>query len=218
MLDIAEYAPDLFAVNIGNFSAETAMVMEGRGSVWSVDMGVGMSVSRLDGGMDELEARFLNGMASVPEDPSTLAFVDLGAGTVYSLDTRTGAYEVAIQDVPALKSALDAAVVIGINGTQFREGEPDMLYRTKSFKDGHFGRVAIDPLADHQAGPVEVLFRCEQSGARDDFTFDAEDNAWLTSSPRDTVLELEAREWDAQVVVDETSVVAGPTARGHCMW
>lgn len=225
VMGIAEYADDVFAVNVGNFSLETTLATEGSWSVWSIDMrgcpsedgrsewhdGVApdAKVAKLT---DLPEAQYLNGMASLPNNPSQLLIVDCGAGTVFSLDTTTGQYSLAISDVDALKPAPDPPVIIGINGIQFRHGEPGTLYWTNSFKDGHFGRIAIDPLTGQQAGPAEVLLDHKQSGAQDDFTFDSDGNAWLVGSPQDTVIELTSGDWGFEVVVNDTEVVAGPTS------
>ena len=225
VLGIAEYAPDVFAVNVGNFSTETAVATAGSWSVWSVDMrgchrddgwhethqggARGAKVKKLT---DVPEAAFLNGMAALPENPSTLVIGDCGTGVVYSLDTKTSDYQVAIENVHVLTPAPDPPVIIGINGIQFRPHESDQLYWTNSFRDGHFGRIAIDPHTGSQAGPAEVLFRRKQDGAQDDFTFDAVGDAWLTGSPQDTVVELVKPDWDFEVVVNDANVIAGPTA------
>lgn len=161
---------------------------------------------------DISDAAFLNGMASLPQSPSTLLLADSQTGVVYSLDTNTGDYTTASQDVEAFTPDPDAPIVIGVNGLQFKPDEPEMLYWTNSFRDGQLGRIAIDPLTGAQAGPAEILLRREQDSPSDDFTFDARGDAWLTGSPQDTVARVSSPGLKFEVVVNNTEVIAGPTA------
>lgn len=151
-------------------------------------------------------------MASLPQNPSTLLLADCGTGVLYSLNTKISEYRVAIDGEEVLEPAPNAPVDIGVNGLQPQPHEPGTLYWTNFFKDRHFGRTAIDPKTGYKAGRAEVLFTRQQEGAQDDFSFDADGNAWLAGSPASTVVQSTQPGWDFEVAVNDTAFVAGPTA------
>ena len=120
------------------------------------------------------EAKFLNGLATLPTNPSVLLVGDSGAGLVYSLDSTSGEYSVAIDDA-SLKPNASFPVTLGVNGIQFRPGQDDYVYFTNSFKAPAFGRMPIDPPGGAQLGESEVhiVSTGKYGGGRDDFTFDS---------------------------------------------
>lgn len=230
---IAEYAPDVFAVNVGNFSDKTFTSQMGSWRVWSLDMS-----SHWHGGWDEKhhgswnhgfnfgvyvekisdipEALFLNGMTTLPASPRTLLMADSGAGLIYRLDTKTGAYSIVI-DNPALKPNETAFLKLGVNGIHFRPGEDNYVYFTNSLMSPAFSRIPIDPLTGMQTGPDESIVESltKSGGAPDDFTFDSTGKAtYIADGALNGLLRVGLPSGETEVVVGgtEQSKVVGQTA------
>ena len=185
---IAEYAPDVFAVNVGTFDYHTVVAKAGSFSVWSVDMGSEQSHSgwhhRTKHGpkahkiADIAPAEFLNGMTALPANPSTVLLGDTSAGLIYSLNTASGDYTVLIDD-PALKPNQSAPVPIGVNGIHFAPGADDFVYFTNTLKRPMFSRIPVDPTTGTQTGSDEVVVEsfAELGGGPDDFAISGDGKA-----------------------------------------
>lgn len=232
LLGIAEYAPDVFGVNVGNWSDKTSTYEAGSWSTWSIDMrehwggehhsGWGKHHGPHHGGpevhkiADISPAFFLNGMTPLSANPSTLLFADAGAGLIYRLDTMTGAYSIAIDD-PALKPNTSFPVTLGVNGIHFRPGEDDYVYFTNTFMPPAFGRIPIDPMTGAQTGPVETIVESttEFTGAPDDFTFDSTGKtAYIANGALSGLLKVSFPSGKTEVLVGGTdkSETPGETA------
>ena len=226
LLGIAEYAPDVFAVNVGNWSDVTSTFQAGSWSVWSLDMGGRNADSGWSHGAqprceahkitDMPSALFLNGMAALPANPSTLLVVDAGAGTIYRLDTVTGAHSIAINN-PYLKPNATFPVILGVNAVHFQPGINDYVYFTNTFKSPAFARIPIHPTDGTQIGPVEVVVDsvADLEGAPDDFTFNAGGNAaYIANGAFDGLLKVDVPSGTTEVVIGGTdrSKIVGQTA------
>ncbi|KAJ6544193.1 hypothetical protein B0H19DRAFT_1267492 [Mycena capillaripes] len=112
-------------------------------------------------------------MSAYGRPKNILLAQDLGkaaADSAYEVNVRTGAVRVLIQDAAMAPPAPDAPPpALGINGLHIRT---ELLYFTSS-QLGTFSRVPLG------GGAVEVL----GPGAYDDFTFDREGRAWVTTNP-----------------------------------
>ena len=230
LLGIAEYAPDVFAVNVGNWSDVTATFEAGSWSVWSLDMrehgweyGRHLNEDSMQNACkihkiaDIPQALFLNGITTLSTNSSTILLADAGAGSIYRHDTVTGAYSIAI-DNPALKPNASFPVTLGVNGIHFRPDEPDYAYFTNTFMPPAFARVPIDPIDGSQSGPVEIIVDsvAEYMGAPDDFTFDlAGDTAYIANGAFSGLLKVSVPGGETEVVLGGTdrSEVSGLTTR-----
>jgi sugar lactone lactonase YvrE len=230
LLGIAEYDDDVFAVNVGNWTVATSTAQAGSWSTWSLDMREthwkpGKNWHDHHGGRihgckvykiaDIEPAVFLNGLTSLPAHPTTLLLADSGTGKVYSLDTKTGEYGVAI-NVAAMSPNTSFPVVLGVNGVHFAPGEDDYLYFTNSFKTPHFLRVPVDLHDGSPVGAVEVIVDsvAEYNGAPDDFAIDDAGNAWIANGAFNGLLKVDTLSGGTEVVLGGTdkSKVIGQTA------
>jgi sugar lactone lactonase YvrE len=120
----------------------------------------------------------LNGMAALPFHPHIVLGADSIDGRIFSIDTHTRHVDIFLQH-DALKpynSNSSGLPPIGINGLRARG---DHIYFTNS-DQGTFSRIRVDGHGC-PAGDVEVLARSPRATLiYDDFTFDAEGNAYVT--------------------------------------
>lgn len=130
---IAEIAPDVFGVAAGNYSLTTGEAFQGSWSVWSVDFsgGAAPDISKIT---DVSKAFFINGVCALPfskdsagsmEPTKDLLLGDIQTGVIYSLDTSSGSYEVAVNN--SLTAAVSDPVfgIAGVDGIHVRD---DTLY------------------------------------------------------------------------------------------
>ena len=223
---IAEYAPDVFAVNVGNFSLKTFTYEVGSYSVWSIDMR-----SHWRGGWDGSRhpekprahkiadlpsAEFLNGMTALSTSPDVVLLADSAAGLIYRLDTVSGAYSVAIDD-PALKPNTSVPFLLGVNGIHTRPGDDGHIYFTNTFHRPVFSRIPIDPTNGAQTGPDQVIVEsvAALNGDPDDFCFDQTGEVvYLADGALYGLLKVDLASGETEVVVGGTpkSKVVGETA------
>ena len=220
---IAEYAPDVFAVNVGNFFDKNFTYSVGSYSVWSIGMR-----SHWTGGSEDQQkpkvhkiadiprAKFLNGMTALPSSPNMVLLADSAAGLIYRLDTVNGAYSVAVDD-PALKPNSSAPVLLGVNGIHIRPGDDAHIYFTNTLMAPAFSKIPIDPGTGAQRGPDEVVVESVAAlgGGPDDFCFDTTGKAaYVADGALYGLLEVNVASGETEVVVGGTprSRVVGQTA------
>ena len=172
---IAEIAPDVFAVVVGNWSTATFQAIPGTFSVWSVDLTTSTPTAKIISPMPE--AAGLNGATTLDGSPDILLIADSTLGAVWRLNLTTGDYSIAIQD--PLFSNWSSPIPIGINGIRTFRGS---LYFLNSAQ-GSYGRVPIS--SDGSAtGEVEVITRVGvPQVVFDDFDMDWAGNAWIATHP-----------------------------------
>ncbi|KAI1112750.1 hypothetical protein F5Y14DRAFT_452747 [Nemania sp. NC0429] len=119
-------------------------------------------------------AGVLNGIVTLPQDPTIALFGDSYRGQVLRLDVATGKYEVVLE-TPELSGAPGPALSIGVNGLQIYDG---YLYLSNTAKIA-FYRIAIDRDGYPRRGArVETLATIPGISGLDDFTFDKRGNIW----------------------------------------
>lgn len=206
LLGITEVEDDVFYVGVGNFSISTFDPGAGSHAVWQVDMrpfsaGGAASVKKVT---DIPEAILFNGLETLL--PSSVLVADCIMGSVWSVDTQTGKYEL-WAEADEMKKHPEQMPPIGINGLKVHDG---YLYWTNSSMR-HFCRLQL--AADGKpaaATPAEIV---HDNLFGDDFVFDAHGHAWLAQNIFNTMAVFRA---DGQVVtvagVPDQLTVAGPTA------
>ena len=119
------------------------------------------------------EVQVPNGLTALKSSCDTLLMADSGAGLIYRVNARTGAYEVALDD-PLLKPIPGSKPAFGVNEVKIRGDE---LYFSSS-NQALLGKVHIDLESDKPKGPVQVI-ATNLTGA-DDFAIDPrEGSVWL---------------------------------------
>ncbi|KAK6441654.1 hypothetical protein LTR95_002101 [Oleoguttula sp. CCFEE 5521] len=222
-LGIAEYGPDMFGVNVGNFTPSGGV--QGSYSVWSLDLGQKyhgsppkhtsrphVVASKI---LDIPLANFLNGLAAPPLAPGVLFSADSGAGVIYRVDTKSGTWSTFLDD-PSLKPNASAVPLLGVNGLQVRD---NYLYYDNTFQTPLFARVPFHPTTAKVSGPVEVLFDTHTyplnagHGQGDDFSLDKEGNVWLATASS-SLVKLDLRTQQQTLIAGEPSSFAlvGSTA------
>lgn len=172
---IAETAPDIFAVVVGNWSSATFAAVPGSFSIWSVDLNTPEPTVKIITSIPGAAA--LNGATPLDGSPDIILIADSTLGAVWRVNVVTGDHSIAIQD--PLFTTCTTASPIGINGLDIFGGK---LYFLNSAQVS-YGRV---PISDDgsAAGEVEILARVEVPSARyDDFDMDWEGNAWVATHP-----------------------------------
>ena len=159
------------------------------------------------------DAQWLNGATMIPQT-STLVMADSVNSTLYACDVRTGKIGVWLED-ELLGNVSGRQQWPGVNGVQFFR---NAIYMTNSDR-ALFLRASVDPLTGNYV--PDSLKVIAENGGGDDFAFDSEGNAYLTTHPMNTVLKLvgvglgaSGRELESLRVMGGTGEVetAGPTA------
>ncbi|KAL7812173.1 quino protein amine dehydrogenase beta chain-like protein [Trichoderma aethiopicum] len=201
LLGITEVSPDVFTLNAGNFSVTTGPAA-GSWAVWQVAFHKNQpKVAKV---VDIPEALSLNGMTTLASSPNTILAADSTAGVVYSVNTRTGSYEVVLDD-ETFKPAADAELPIGINGIRYLD---HYVYYTNSFK-AFFGRVRVNK-AGHAVGDFEAV---ATDIVGDDFAVTPH-AAYIAGNPTNVVTEVNLATGEGKVIAGNlnSSLVAGGTS------
>lgn len=156
------------------------------------------------------DAIMLNGMASLPTNPTIVMIGDARVGGVFRVDTETGDVELVIQDDLLLAPA-NATVPIGINGVKVHDGA---IYFTNTAKST-FGRIPITE-EGYQDGDIEILTKLDAAEVAlgydwDDFVIDNVTGVAYTAQPSTVVgmIDLESAE---QGVGANNTVLHNPTS------
>lgn len=179
---IAQFSKDIYAVTAMTIELATATVSPNSSSIWKVDM-TNEKYPSINLLAAIPEVSFPNGLATWDEE--TILIADSVQGAVYSVNTKTGAYNIVIKD-PSMLPAAGAPVKIGINGIK-RFG--DYVYYTSSTQE-LFARIPMTKSSTHiiPTGPVEVL----SSGTfADDFAIHSGDGtAFLAGNVNNQLFKL----------------------------
>ncbi|KAL6821381.1 hypothetical protein V8C40DRAFT_250210 [Trichoderma camerunense] len=200
LLGITEVSPDVFTLNAGNFSAETGL-SPGSWSVWQVAFH--NEQTKISKVTDIPEAQFLNGMTTLESTPNTILTADSAGGVVYSVDTHTGKYKVALEN-DVFKPAPGAPLPIGVNGIRYLDG---YVYYTNSF-DPLFGRVPVS-----KSGCATGEYKTILTGVfGDDFAVTPQ-AAYVAGNPANVITEIKL-DGENKVIAGNinSSLVAGATS------
>ncbi len=173
-LGIVELGHNVFYVATGNYSV-TAGYTNGSWSVWQIDMRYSAPKnSNISKVADLPGASLLNGMTVLAPVEGVLLVADSPNGVVWSVNVRTGATSLAINDT---SMAGTAELFLGVNGIHVLGNE---LFYTNTAKST-FNKIGIDLKTGKATGPAVALASGPKL-AGDDFTFDAVGNTWVASS------------------------------------
>ncbi|KAL6866877.1 hypothetical protein J3F83DRAFT_761779 [Trichoderma novae-zelandiae] len=218
---IAEYQPDVFAVISGNASFTGDVPSAGTWIVWSVDLrGVGISSNHGQVGLTSPPvvkkiahvepAQFLNGVSVLSESEQTLLLGDVNGGVIWSLDIKSGHYEVVINNTYTQLYPAGPFSASGVDGVHVR-GES--VYFT-NFGNGTFNKMPINSDGT-PAGPVATISSTKGPFHEyDDFTFDCDGNAFVVTGGGNTI-EMISADGERQVVVAghlNSTAIAEPTS------
>ena len=163
------------------------------------------------------EAGVLNGLATLPSVPDTILAADSILGEAWKLNTKTGAYSIAI-DVPEMHAPPPPAYHLGINGLRVRDG---YLYFTNS-GCASFLRVPITTAGTVVPGAkVETLYI--SSMLLDDFAIAKDGTAYLNTNVGNVIVAVRQDGKSATVAgaLDQLTIAGGTSAvfgrgKGDC--
>ncbi|OIW28641.1 hypothetical protein CONLIGDRAFT_389394 [Coniochaeta ligniaria NRRL 30616] len=179
LLGIAETKHDVFTVTGGNFTGIGAQV-NGTFSAWEVDLnGSDMYNNKNVNLITSMKpVAFMNGLTSLPENPTTVLIADSALGVVWRLDTLTGRFNKAL-DFLDMKVVPGSPLAIGINGIRISN---DTLYFTNSFERTIY-RVKIDKTGGVAMGAaMEKFVQIKEAIFLDDFAIGSDGVIWAVEN------------------------------------
>lgn len=173
---IAEYAPDQFAIVVGNYTVATKASVPGSFSIWSLDVrSPAVPTVRKIAAIPEAVA--LNGMTALSTGSRVVMIADSGLGAIWAFNTTSGAYYKAIQD--PLMAPL-STFPLGINGVR-ASAAGDKVYFTNSAM-GVFGSIKLNTTGG-VSGNATTIAKAVPGNIYDDFAVDKLGNAYITAHP-----------------------------------
>ncbi|KAJ5961143.1 uncharacterized protein N7479_008293 [Penicillium vulpinum] len=183
LLGIVKYALNTYAIVVGNFSIAD-FGQNTSFSIWSItfpddgssqESGAAVKAHKIT---DIAQARMLNGMTTLNEDPPTVLIADSLAGCVYRLHASTGKLEVVLEDETMKPGGAPEEPVslrsVALNGIRKVTTMNDTyLYYSNSNKST-INRVLIDPLSGYARGPYTTLTTTRELFSPDDLIYDYE--------------------------------------------
>lgn len=148
------------------------------------------------------EAKFLNGAAPLPSDPTIVFLCDSELAAIWRVDTKNGSAEIVIEnDLFAVPTNNTVGVPVGINGLKIRAG---YAYFSNSAK-ALFGRAAISDDGVF-SGDVELIYTAPDAGSaahfNDLFVLDDEGTTLVTDFP-DSIVKIYPNGTAVEALVDE---------------
>jgi hypothetical protein len=185
---IAEIEDDVFAVVVGNFSTTTYQPTAGSFSVQKLDFNIDAEEDERVSQVAAVshiaalpEAQALNGMTSFTKESNLVLIADSPKGAVWKVNTKTGDYEIALNDT-TMMPAEGQALPLGINGLKLVNG---YIYYSSTTRM-EFCRVKVDENAN-AVGEFEVI----ASGFLPDNMDVAPDGtAYIATDPQNSVVRI----------------------------
>lgn len=210
---IAEVAPDVFAVSVGNYTLASGPTA-GSWAVWRMDLSgwsnetLPLADSQVSKIADVTEAAHLKDMWYLSEMYILLS--DFRAGVIYRLDMETGAYTTVIAN------SLTAAVpqknfsTAGVSGLHVRD---DYLYFTNTGLN-IFARIPIDADGTPAGSASIVAHTPASTDYFDGFTFGANGDAYMVTGSGNTAVRLSQSDGSFVTIAGRlnSTLVAEPTA------
>jgi hypothetical protein len=203
---IVEVQDDVFYVSSGTIGEK------GTWAVYKVDMspfvadaaGNVQTPAKISKHVDVPDALFLNGSALLSYSNGTILLADSILGAVYAVNVHSATVKLWLQH-ETLGKVTDNPTMPGVNGIKFHNG---YLYLSNSDAK-KFLRASITGTGD-ATGIVEVV---EENLNVDDFCFDSEGSAYLTTHIFQSIVKLRNNRLRTRLAGGpEDTVVAGTTA------
>ncbi|KAH7359939.1 hypothetical protein BKA66DRAFT_471989 [Pyrenochaeta sp. MPI-SDFR-AT-0127] len=170
VLGISEISDNVFAVAAGNTTPANAPVL-GTYGIWKIDLS--QKKSKFQKIADLPNVDMVNGIVKLNDH--TLLMADSWAGNIVTLNTRTGAYRVALSDASLASNFSVPALPLGVNGIKIHNG---YLYYSNTVQ-ARLGRVRISPTGE-PTGPFTTLASVPQISVPDDFAVAKDGSVYLT--------------------------------------
>lgn len=213
-LGISETSQDMFYVVTSGFFDKNFVLTSGVNSIWKIDMR-NFTVSKKTGEVktkaivsklvDIPTSDYLNGATTLSE--TSILVANVYNGWVYRVDTRTGAYNIAINDEKMkFDTVPNPASNLGVNGIKIKDG---YLYWTNTAV-GTLNRIRITNKGA-AVGNSEVVSNVPRP---DDFIFKKNGIAFIGQNQMDELSVLYPNSSAAQVIAGSniSTILAGVTA------
>ena len=176
---IAEYAPDVFAVIVGNLTTQGGVsATPGTYSIQTVNLTTGLGpngkvtptlLADIPGG------ELVNGLAFQP--PSTLYASDSSAYNIWGIDTKTRAVTVASPRNMLYDNSTAGGIPLGINGLKWDANAHELVWTNTDQLS-----VGLTPFVGRKlAAPVKLATGINGTIGYDDFDIDREGNYYLAN-------------------------------------
>ena len=172
-LGIAEIAPDVFIVAVGNYSTVTYTGVPGTFSVWSIDLNPDPPKLKKITAIPEAAA--LNGLTALEGVSDLVLIADSGLGAVWRVNVTSGKYDQPLKHV--LFTNCTSNFPLGINGIRSYE---EHLYFVNSAQQ-IYGRLSIDRTGNPTSQPSIIARAGHGALAWDDVAIDWEGNGWIAT-------------------------------------
>ncbi|KAF2113496.1 hypothetical protein BDV96DRAFT_495882 [Lophiotrema nucula] len=189
---IAEYAPDIFAVAVGNYSSSSG-VTEGSFAMYRVDFSDDCANSTDAKPAVSLiapvpEAGFINGVCTLSSEAGVLLLGDISRGQVFRFDPQTGVSSlVAPPTNPLVMVGNSTFDIVGVDGLRTLG---HFLYAA-NVGTGVLGKLAINSDGSPQPGAeLIVIARADNGTGWDDFALDEEGTVYAVTSSGNTVVRI----------------------------
>lgn len=154
------------------------------------------------------DALFLNGSALLSREKGIILLADSIVGAVFALDVKSGKVDTWLKD-RQLEKVTENPMMPGVNGIKIHKGH---LYLsntdTKTFLRAE---LLSSNATEYTAGKVEIV---QEKLNADDFAFDEDGSAYLTTHVYESVVKLDAADGERSTVAGGLGdiVCAGTTA------
>ncbi|KAK8105239.1 hypothetical protein PG999_008598 [Apiospora kogelbergensis] len=217
LLGITETAPDTFAVISSQFSG-LAAVVAGGSAIWEVQL-QDVANPKIRKVTDLPEAGFPNGMvklqpwacrsekAKAAAESKIVLVSDSFNGLVYSVDTASGKYEVAVK-VPEMDPVKGAALPFGVNGIKVMG---DYLYWANSDLTTMYRlRINMSNGSAREGAAVETLVKLEGTAFLDEFDVDEDGTIWGVTNADNKLIAMRPQDGSYEVALGSaTSMTLG---------
>lgn len=203
---IVEVNQDVFYVSVGDIG------VKGSFAVYTVDMskfqagddGEATTPAEINKFVDVPDALFLNGSAVLNREKGIILLADSIVGSIFSLDVKTSKVHVWLAD-KLLAKVTSNPLMPGVNGIQ--------VYKKSLYLSNTDAKTFLRAnISDNDAatGSVEIL---QEKLNVDDFSFDSEGSAYLTTHVFQSVVKLTQNgTWSRIAGGPDDRVCAGTTA------